>query len=242
LSMTPKKMLDVRALACPGPVVRLKQEIDGLENGETLQLTAATSFASDLNSWIVASGHELVSQEMKNHDLVALIRKQTGQAFATQQAKSDKGAIILFSNDLDKALAALIIACGMAAGGQKVGIFFTFWGLSVLRKRPAPSVKKTLLSTMFGFMLPKGAQKLALSKMHMAGMGTEMMKYVMRQQNVPKLEELLVQAKGLGVKFIACEMAMNVMGLTREELVEIDDVAGVASFVEMAKGGTTLFI
>jgi peroxiredoxin family protein len=95
---------------------------------------------------------------------------------------------------------------------------------------------------MFGWMLPKGAQKLALSKMHMAGMGTEMMKYVMNQQNVPKLEELMVQAKGLGVKFIACEMAMNVMGLTREELVEIDDVAGVASFVEMAKGGTTLFI
>jgi NADPH-dependent 2,4-dienoyl-CoA reductase/sulfur reductase-like enzyme/peroxiredoxin family protein/rhodanese-related sulfurtransferase/TusA-related sulfurtransferase len=242
LSMTPKKMLDVRALACPGPVVRLKQEIDGLENGETLQLTATTSFASDLNSWIAASGHELLSQSLTDHHLVALIRKQTGQAFATQQVKSDKGAIILFSNDLDKALAALIIACGMAAGGQKVGIFFTFWGLSVLRKRPAPSVKKSLLSTMFGWMLPKGAQKLALSKMHMAGMGTEMMKYVMSQQKVPTLEDLLVQAKGLGVKFIACEMAMNVMGLTREELIDVDDVAGVASFVEMAKGGTTLFI
>lgn len=242
LSMTPKKMLDVRALACPGPVVRLKQEMDGLENGETLQLTAATSFASDLNSWIAASGNELLSQSLTDHHLVALIRKQPGQAFATQQAQSDKGAIILFSNDLDKALAALIIACGMAAGGQKVGIFFTFWGLSVLRKRPAPSVKKSLLSTMFGWMLPKGAQKLALSKMHMAGMGTEMMKYVMHQQNVPTLQELLVQAKGLGVKFIVCEMAMNVMGLKREELIDVDDVAGVASFVEMAKGGTTLFI
>jgi peroxiredoxin family protein len=131
----------------------------------------------------------------------------------------------------------------MAAAGQKVGVFFTFWGLSVLRKNPAPSVAKSLLSTMFGWMLPKGAQKLALSKMHMAGMGTEMMKYVMRQQNVPTLQELMVQAKGMGVKFIACEMAMNVMGLTREELVEIDDVAGIASFAEMAKqSGTTLFI
>ena len=243
LSMAPKKIVDVRTLACPGPVVRLKQEIDGLENGETLQLTAATSFASDLNSWIAASGHELLSQSLTDHHLVALIRKQAADGSrATQQNASDQAAIILFSNDLDKALAALIIACGMAAGGQKVGIFFTFWGLSVLRKRPAPSVKKSLLSTMFGLMLPKGAQKLALSKMHMAGMGTEMMKYVMHQQNVPKLEELMVQAKEMGVKFIACEMAMNVMGLTREELIDVDDVAGVASFVEMAKGGTTLFI
>ena len=243
LSVAPKKIVDVRSLACPGPVVRIKQEMDGLANGETLQVIAATSFASDLNSWVASSGNELISQEMKDHHLVALIRKQAAEGSrVTQQNTSDQAAIILFSNDLDKALAALIIACGMAAGGQKVGIFFTFWGLSVLRKRPAPSVKKSLLSAMFGWMLPKGAQKLALSKMHMAGMGTEMMKYVMNQQNVPKLEELMVQAKGLGVKFIACEMAMNVMGLTREELVEIDDVAGVASFVEMAKGGTTLFI
>ncbi len=244
LPMAPKKMVDVRALACPGPVVRLKQEMDGLANGETLQLTASVSFASDLNSWIASSGNELISQTTTDHHLVALIMKRSGEDVrVTRQSTSDQAAIILFSNDLDKALAALIIACGMAASGQKVGVFFTFWGLSVLRKNPAPSVAKSLLSTMFGWMLPKGAQKLALSKMHMAGMGTEMMKYVMRQQNVPTLQELMVQAKGMGVKFIACEMAMNVMGLTREELVEIDDVAGIASFAEMAKqSGTTLFI
>ena len=244
LPMAPKKMVDVRALACPGPVVRLKQEMDGLANGETLQLTASVSFASDLNSWIASSGNELISQTATDHHLVALIMKRSSEdARVTRSATSDQAAIILFSNDLDKALAALIIACGMAAAGQKVGVFFTFWGLSVLRKNPAPSVAKSLLSTMFGWMLPKGAQKLALSKMHMAGMGTEMMKYVMRQQNVPTLQELMVQAKGMGVKFIACEMAMNVMGLTREELVEIDDVAGIASFAEMAKqSGTTLFI
>jgi len=244
LPMAPKKMVDVRALACPGPVVRLKQEMDGLANGETLQLTASVSFASDLNSWIASSGNELISQTATDHHLVALIMKRSSEdARVTRQSTSDQAAIILFSNDLDKALAALIIACGMAAAGQKVGVFFTFWGLSVLRKNPAPSVSKSLLSTMFGWMLPKGAQKLALSKMHMAGMGTEMMKYVMRQQNVPTLQELMVQAKGMGVKFIACEMAMNVMGLTREELVEIDDVAGIASFAEMAKqSGTTLFI
>lgn len=244
LPMAPKKMVDVRALACPGPVVRLKQEMDGLSNGETLQLTAAVSFATDLNSWIASSGNELVSQSMTDSHLVALIMKRTSEAGrGAQPVASDKTAIILFSNDLDKALAALIIACGMAAAGQKVSIFFTFWGLSVLRKKPGPAVKKSLLSAMFGWMLPQGATKLALSKMHMAGMGTEMMKFVMRQQQVPTLPELMVQAKQLGVKFIACEMAMNVMGLQREELVEVDDVAGIASFAELAKqSGSTLFI
>jgi len=244
LPLAPKKMLDVRALACPGPVVRLKQEMDALANGEILQLTASLSFSSDLNSWIASSGHELVSQAATDQHLVALIMKRSGeQARVTSGATSDKSAIILFSNDLDKALAALIIACGMAASGQKVSIFFTFWGLSVLRKNPGPSVKKSLLSTMFGWMLPKAAKKLALSKMHMMGMGTEMMKFVMDQQKVPTLPELMVQAKGLGVKFIACEMALNVIGLQREGLGEVEDGAGIASFAEWAKqSGSTLFI
>ena len=131
----------------------------------------------------------------------------------------------------------------MAASGATVGIFFTFWGLSALRKDPAPAVKKNLLSRMFGMMLPKGAKKLALSKMHMAGMGTAMMKHVMADQNVPTLPELLKQARELGVKFIACDMAMGVMGVTREELIDVDEVAGVASFVALAKqSNNTLFI
>ena len=96
---------------------------------------------------------------------------------------------------------------------------------------------------MFGWMLPKGAAKLALSKMNMAGIGTAMMKDVMKRQNVTSLPELLEQARQLGVRFVACEMAMNVMGITREELVEVDEVAGVASFVGMAKeSNNTLFI
>ena len=149
----------------------------------------------------------------------------------------------MFSNDLDKALAALIIATGMAAAGMEVSIFFTFWGLSVLRKNPGPLVKKSLLNTMFGWMLPKGASKLALSKMHMAGLGTEMMKQVMASQNVASLPELLQNARAMGVKFIACDMAMGVMGITREELIDVDEVAGVATFIARAKeSGPTLFI
>lgn len=152
-------------------------------------------------------------------------------------------AIVLFSNDLDKALAALILANGLAASGADVGIFFTFWGLSVLRRNPAPSVRKGLVSRMFGWMLPTGAEKLALSKMNMLGLGTAMMKGVMRRQRIMTLPELLDSARAAGVKFIACDMAMGVMGITREELVEVDEVAGVAAFAELAsRSNNTLFI
>ncbi len=239
--------LDVRALACPGPVVRMKQQFDSMDAGETVKLLALLSFEPDLRNWIASTGNKLVGVEKKVGHLEAVIRKveavpQSSPAMSQGQA-GHAAAIVLFSNDLDKAMAALIIACGMAASGAKVGIFFTFWGLSVLRKNPAPAVKKSFMSTMFGWMLPKGASKLSLSKMHMGGMGTMMMKQVMASQNVTKLPDLLRQAHELGVRFIACDMAMGVMGVTREELIEVDEVAGVASFVEMAKhSNNTLFI
>ena len=241
--------LDVRAMACPGPVVRLKQQMDAMEDGASVRLLAPLSFDSDLASWIASSGHMLCSIEKHADRLVAVIRKSGGAATqvavaASAPAPGGQGAsIILFSNDLDKAMAALIIACGMAASGAQVGIFFTFWGLSVLRRNPAPRIRKSFMGRMFGMMLPKGAARLSLSKMNMGGMGAAMMKKVMAGQNVTSLPDLLQQARGLGVKFIACDMAMGVMGITREELVEIDEVAGVAAFVAMArKSGSTLFI
>ena len=238
-------VLDVRALACPGPIVRLKNEMDQLSPGSALRLLAATSFAPDLEAWVRTGGHELVTLEQTPDHLEALVRKG-GAAANTVAVPSNGGhraAIVLFSNDLDKAMAALIIACGMAASGAQVGIFFTFWGLSVLRRDPAPPVAKSGLSRLFGWMLPKGASRLALSKMHMAGLGTTMLKDLMQRQNVTSLPELLTQARALGVRFVACEMAMNLMGITREELIEVDEVAGVASFVAMAKeSNNTLFI
>lgn len=239
--------LDVRALACPGPVVRLKQQLDSMEAGETVKLLAQLAFEPDLRNWISSTGNVLVGVEKKKDSLEAVIRKvvpPAGTSIAMVPGRAGHAAaIVLFSNDLDKAMAALIIACGMAASGAKVGIFFTFWGLSVLRKNPAPAVKKDFLSRMFGWMLPKGASTLTLSKMNLGGMGTMMMKQVMASQHVTTLPDLLRQARELGVKFVACDMAMGVMGITREELIEVDEVAGVASFVEMAKNSNnTLFI
>lgn len=240
-----EKVLDVRALACPGPVVRLKQTVDQLPEGGILRILASESFAPDLSGWLALNKHELLSLEMKEDYLEAVVRKGGVEKNSPEPKRegNGRGAIILFSNDLDKALAALIVACGMAASGMKVSIFFTFWGLSVLRKHPAPAVKKSLIGRMFGWMLPKGADRLSLSKMNFFGAGAFMMKGVMVREKVPSLPELLTQARELGVEFIACEMAMNVMGLKREELLAVDAVAGVASFVERARNSdTSLFI
>lgn len=259
----PVAVLDVRALACPGPVVKLKTKMNEINPGDSVSLLAPLSFTPDLQSWLKSTGNELVSLNETPQHLEAVVRKAgatpagnatpascAGSATASCTSTVPLGAsaghaaaIVLFSNDLDKAMAALIIACGMAAAGAKTGIFFTFWGLSVLRKEQPPAVKKSFMSQMFGWMLPKGANKLTLSKMNMGGMGTVMMKQVMAQQNVTTLPELIKQARELGVKFIACEMAMGVMGITRDELIDIDEVAGVASFVDMAKNSNnTLFI
>ena len=239
----PSVVVDVRALQCPGPVVRIKKEMDGLGVGAAMKVLANPLFAQDLNNWAKCSGHKVLKLEQKGTHLEAVLRKGAVGSCPATVGSANAAALILFSNDLDKALAAMILATGMAAAGMQVSVFFTFWGLSVLRRNPGPQVKKSLLNAMFGWMLPKGAQKLALSKMHMAGMGTAMMKQVMAQQNVASLSDMLQGARQLGVKFIACDMAMGVMGITREELIEVDEVAGVATYIARAKeSGPTLFI
>ena len=244
--VTSVETLDVRTLPCPGPVIKLKTRMASLGDGGAVHLLAATTFEGDLRSWAKGANCTLANFEHKGTHLETDVIKGAAAEVPSAPAAAatpDSAAIVLFSNDMDKALAALILANGFAAAGMKVSIFFTFWGLSVLRKRPAPRVKKNFVSRMFGFMLPKGATKLALSKMEMLGMGSAMMKSVMKKQGVLSLPELIAAARENGVRFIACDMAMGVMGITREELIDIDEVAGVATFAELAKhSGATLFI
>ncbi len=159
-------------------------------------------------------------------------------------AEQERVSIIVFSGDLDKCLAAFIIGTGAAASGMNVDMFFTFWGLSVLRKKGVKVKGKSLIEKMFGIMLPKGADSLALSKMNMMGIGTNMMKGVMKKKKVASLPELIDIANQLGVNLYACEMSMNVMGLKREELIDsVKEVVGVATYLEHAsKAQITLFI
>jgi peroxiredoxin family protein len=154
-----------------------------------------------------------------------------------------KKTIIVFSGDLDKALAAFVIANGAAAMGDDVTMFFTFWGLNILRKREKVKAKKSFLQGMFGAMMPRGAGRLGLSKMNFGGMGAKMMKMVMKQQNVSSVEELIATAKEQGIKMIACTMSMDVMGLKREELIDGLEYAGVATYLgEADEANVNLFI
>lgn len=155
----------------------------------------------------------------------------------------DKKTIIVFSGDLDKAMAAMIIAGGAAAMGNEVTLFFTFWGLNLLRKPEPVPVKKNLLEAMFGWMMPRGARRATLSKMHMGGMGTAMMKHVMKSKNVSSIEELMQQVRDMGVTFIACSMSMDVMGLKKEELIDGIEIGGVATYLGSAdEANVNLFI
>jgi peroxiredoxin family protein len=152
-----------------------------------------------------------------------------------QQANVYDGkTLLMFSDDLDKAFAAFVIANGAAAMDCPVTMFFAFWGLNVLRK-PASSKGKDLLSKMFGFMMPKGPDKLTLSKMNMMGMGTAMMKYVMKKKNVKLLPELIACAKEQGVRLVACSMSMDVMGIRQEELIDGVEIGGVVTFLTAAE-------
>jgi len=164
------------------------------------------------------------------------VMEQQQQAAARVPAVENKISMVVFSGDLDKLLASLIIATGAVAMGMKVKLFFTFWGTAALRDPRKTARGKNLMSTMFGFMLPKGAPKVKLSKMNMGGMGSAMMKMLMKKKNVASLEEMLTLAGQLGVEICVCEMSMGLMGFKSEELIDYPHMSlcGVASFLAEA--------
>ena len=191
-------------------------------------------FAADIQVWCQRTGNTLVKTERKNKENIVYIQK------GTEHSKNEQNAIkelpqgktmVVFSGELDKVLASFIIANGAAAMGRPVTMFFTFWGLNVLRKKNAPKVKKSLLENMFSAMMPRGSSKLKLSKMNMGGMGTAMMKKVMKDKNVDSLETLMNHAMNNGVRFVACTMSMDIMGIKKEELIDGVEFAGVASYL-----------
>jgi len=162
-----------------------------------------------------------------------------------QQNPSNKLSMVVFSGDLDKVLAAFVIATGAVAMGMEAVMFFTFWGTPVLRDKNKTVGGKDTMGKMFGAMLPKGTGSVKLSKMNMGGMGTMMMKTLMKQKNVASLEQMLEMAEELEVKLYVCEMSMDLMGFKREEMIDYKDLTfcGVAKFLEEAKGSRVqLFI
>ena len=161
--------------------------------------------------------------------------KSKVEALASDQPEN-KISMIVFSGDLDKALAAFVIGTGAVAMGMEVVMFFTFWGTPLLRDKLKKVGGKDMMGAMFGTMLPKGTDQVKLSKMNMGGMGTAMMKSLMKKKNVASLEQMLEMAGELGVKIFVCEMSMDLMGFKREEMISYPDMTycGVAKFLEEA--------
>ena len=161
---------------------------------------------------------------------------QTRLQILENKAPSNKVSMIVFSGDMDKVLASFVIATGAAAMGMEVVMFFTFWGTPVLRDKHKKAGGKDTMGKMFGTMLPKGACEVKLSKMNMGGLGTAMMKSLMKKKNVASLEQMLALAEELGVRIFVCEMSMDLMGFKREEIIDYQDISfcGVAKFLEEA--------
>jgi len=239
------RTLDVSGLQCPGPISQLRKAIDTIDKGQAVEvLSTDPGFAADVPAWCRSTGHQSVSVEKvaggKYRAVVRKLGQQSCTALTTCQKQMSN---VIFSNDFDKAMAALIIANGAVAAGYKVTLFFTFWGLSLLRREPEKPVKKDMMEKMFGMMLPKGVDGLKLSKMNMGGMGTVMMHHVMASKNVATLKELLQQAIENGVKMVACSMSMDVMGIKESELIDGVELGGVAMYIdELSKSNAGLFI
>lgn len=157
--------------------------------------------------------------------------------------EDNKSTLIVFSGDLDKAIASFIIATGSAAMGNQVTMFFTFWGLNILRKEQYVPVQKSFMDKLFAKMLPRGPEKLGISKMNFGGLGAKLMKYTMKKKNITTLKELIEMAKELDIKMVACTMSMDVLGIKKEELIDGLEYAGVASYLaEANEAKINLFI
>jgi len=239
--------LDCMGLQCPGPMMRLRETITTLKPGDVVDISASDpGFPSDLAAWCRSTGNQLVESHPIPSGICARIRKAVPPVAAAARAPAGrrKKTFVVFSGDLDRVLAALVLANGALSMGDDVTLFFTFWGLSAIRREQAVATTgKGLIDHMFGWMLPRGLSRLTLSKMHMAGMGTAMMKHVMAAKQVASPQELLASARNQGLKLVACSMSMDVMGLRPEELLDGVEIGGAASFLaEADESNVTLFV
>lgn len=242
-----KNIVEVNAcgLMCPGPIMKLKSTYEQLDNDAMLCITATDqAFAKDVKSWCKMTGADLVSLDKQAGQVKALVRKQQPKACApAQQGGAENKTIVVFSDDLDKALASFVIANGAASTGKKVSMFFTFWGLNVIKKSQKPAVEKDIWGRMFSWMLPSDSKALKLSQMNMMGIGSKMMRFLMKKKKIDSLESLIAQAREQGVEFIACTMSMDVMGVKQEELLDDVTLGGVATYLERTEeANLNLFI
>jgi len=243
------KSIDTCGLCCPGPLIQVKTSMDQLRDGQVLKVTASDpGFFEDIKSWCINTNNHLLDIQKDKGIIQAYIKKgsefsKLNRSFSSDMTLRDNKTIIVFSGDLDKALASFIIANGAVVMGKKVTMFFTFWGLNILRKPKRVRVKKGFIDRMFGLMMPRGSKNLKLSQMNMMGFGGKIIRRVMKNKNISSLEDLIKTAIENGVEIIACSMSMDVMGLRHKELIDGVKIGGVGYYLgEAEESNVNLFI
>ncbi|ADL54363.1 FAD-dependent oxidoreductase [Gallionella capsiferriformans] len=238
--------LNAVGLQCPGPIMKTYKAMEALDAGELLEVTVSDpAFGRDIRAWAKKTGNDVLSLKSDKGLIVVLLRKNKAvPVVALPAATRDKLTLVVFSDDLDKVMASMIIANGALAMGKPVSLFFTFWGLDVLRRENAPARDKPMMDRMFSSMLPSGVDHLnSISKMDMHGLGAKMIRKVMHDKGVETPGHLLQSLVDGGAQMIACQMSMDVMGIHQSELIDGVEIGGVAAFLgEASESGTTLFI
>ncbi|NTW42362.1 MAG: pyridine nucleotide-disulfide oxidoreductase, partial [Cellulomonadaceae bacterium] len=238
--------LDCTGLACPGPIMKLKDTMATLAPGdEVLAHVSDAGFRLDAPAWAAKNGHTVLDLKPEGPGYAARIRKGSPTTAPTARgaAVKDKKSFVVFSGELDKVLAAFILANGASAMGDEVSMFFTFWGLNSLRRANPPARKRSTLDRMFGAMMPTGADRLKLSNLHLLGGGTAMMKKVMKDHQVPTLTELIASAQASGVRLVGCTMTMDLLGIAADDLIDGVELGGVATYLgEANESNGTFFI
>lgn len=238
--------LNAVGLQCPGPIMKTYKAMEALDAGELLEVTVSDpAFGRDIRAWAKKTGNDVLSLKSDKGLIVVLLRKNKIEPVASLPAVNrDKLTLVVFSDDLDKVMASMIIANGALAMGKPVSLFFTFWGLDVLRRENAPARDKPMMDRMFSSMLPSGVDHLnSISKMDMHGLGAKMIRKVMHDKGVETPGHLLQSLVDGGAQMIACQMSMDVMGIHQSELIDGVEIGGVAAFLgEASESGTTLFI
>ncbi len=223
--------LDARGLKCPGPIVKTADTLRSMSTGQRLLIQATeNAFASDVAVWCERTGNRLLRLEVKPEHIEALVEKGSVAKPLSAAARNGK-TFVVFSGDLDKTIAAFIMANGAAAMGRRVTMFFTFWGLNILRRPEKVPTVKGFVERIFSAMMPRGTRRLGLSRMNMGGLGAKLIRGVMNEKGVSSLEELIDSARAHGVRLVACQMSMDIMGIRKEELIDGVELGGVSTFL-----------
>ena len=237
---------DLCGLSCPGPLVKVKENMDKIKDGEVFKAKASDpGFYNDIQAWAKSTNNEILSLKKEGDNIFVdiLKNKKNNSSKENKIIETNDGlTIVVFSGDLDKAIAAFIIANGALTMGKKVTMFFTFWGLSILKRKDINS-NKTFIEKMFSFMLPKNSKELPISKMNMFGTGSKMIRWIMKKKNIMSLETLMIESAKNGANLVACTMSMDVMGIKKEELIDNVSFGGVGQYLgEADKANKNLFI